>query len=51
MKYFISAALFGGFLLVRAGVPPLPIILGCLLAGGVMWARKGRPLFASKKMR
>ena len=51
MKFFVPSAIFGGFLLVRAGIPPLPILLGILLAFGLMWARKGKPLFAIKKAR
>lgn len=40
--YFVAAAVFASYCLLRVGVPLLPVLGGCALAGAVHWLRKGR---------
>jgi hypothetical protein len=37
-NYFLAAALFAGFFLIRGGAPPVPIALG--IAGAALFMRR-----------
>jgi hypothetical protein len=36
--YFLAAAIFAGFFLIRGGAPPIPIALG--IAGAALFTRR-----------
>lgn len=41
-NYFLAAAVFAGFFLIRGGAPPLAVVLGIAAAALVMLRRTSR---------
>ena len=42
-KYFLGASILGAGLLLKAGSPAAPILLGLVIAGFVTWKKSDKP--------
>jgi hypothetical protein len=40
--YFLASAFFASYLLISKGVPPIPVLAGCLLAALFTWWKIAR---------
>jgi hypothetical protein len=41
-QYFLAAVFFGSYLLISRGVPLLPVLVGCAIAGLITWRKLAR---------